>query len=116
VPAYANGKIYPNTKHPNRRDCGKQSGLLSRIATWVGLESVVHAQGGCNDPTCDACYRKLTTAFCPGSCDDEQYYVAIGGGLCLTGQNLEGPACGLDDGCYCNEGVCTNTPQNCGCS
>ncbi|HXM44252.1 MAG TPA: hypothetical protein VN924_23655 [Bryobacteraceae bacterium] len=118
VPAYVNGKLYPkDSNSANAPACSKKPSLLSRAATWIGLERVVHAQGGCTTSTCQGCYIKIVSVMCSGTGSCVGTHTEEGsGGPCTGGLYLDGPACGEDGACGCNMAACTQPPATCNCS
>ena len=108
VPAYLNGKVYSKVTH--KSPCRSRPSVLSRVASAVGLERIVHAQtDGCTDSgACLGCYLKLVQDYCSGGCEDLLITSAQSGGTCASGFKLAGPACGVDNGCGCNSASCNN--------
>src|ERR1700722_3297480 len=117
VPAYINGKLYPNGSSSAKRSrCGKQPSLLSRVAVSIGLERVAYAQGACGSQGCQGCYTKIVTALCSAEdCSGGTYTQEASGGQCTGGFELDGPACGTSGSCGCNVVACTQSAAHCGC-
>lgn len=114
VPAYLSEKMDPK-EHISA--CAKKPSLLERAAIKIGLERVAHAQFGCDASSCVGCYVKIVGSECAGACEGGGTIWGNSGGgtICNQGTNLNGPACGVDDGCGCNQTNCTQPPSTCGC-
>ena len=117
VRAYVDRKLYPKHPDPAKGLRCASSDLLSRVAGWIGIHTVVHAQNGCEPFGCVGCYIRIETAICTGSCEEEgEYQYETTGGMCMGGVTNAGPACHVDNGCGCDQQNCVQSPAYCHCS